>query len=370
MRKVLPRWIRLVMLVVLAGLLCAGGATWYTWQKRPTTVSQDTPVYRGEHNASTRYQVMLKPNDLYPTRALGPGLTYFSNLVDQIVVSCLYTFAGDGPAKVEGTHQLLGVVEAYEAARRPEEKPIKVWEKQFLLSPEKRFSCAGGPAPVRDEVAIDLSVFNGLVEGFIKQTEYRPSEFRLALRWEVTSRLEVAGESREETLTPVLWVPLGVNAFRIGGESDAKVPVSFVRTQQVTDPMVPLQRKRWSVVSLCLLVLFIGVALGTRSPAGHGDKEARTLAAIRKQYGNRIAAAAPAGSPACDNLVRLLTFEDLVKVADELGKPIISEIQPGTSRPVFYLVDGSTRYEYWFGYQPRVRHRRQPKECTAPGGES
>jgi hypothetical protein len=82
--------------------------------------------------------------------------------------------------------------------------------------------------------------------------------------------------------------------------------------------------------------------------------EAATAAEVeaaraRKRYGERMAeASGPMPAASGDNTVTLDSIEDLVKVADELGKPVV-HYKPGAGGVHSYCVfDGTTCYQYTF----------------------
>ena len=72
-----------------------------------------------------------------------------------------------------------------------------------------------------------------------------------------------------------------------------------------------------------------------------------TISQINKKYGDRIVTAI-AEFPIVENqVISLESIEELVNVADELGKPIVyaPSINNGTPH-VYYVLDSSTRYQY------------------------
>jgi hypothetical protein len=48
------------------------------------------------------------------------------------------------------------------------------------------------------------------------------------------------------------------------------------------------------------------------------------------------------------NNIALKSIEDLIKIADELAKPVIfQEPEPGRDLYLYYVLDGTTRYQYF-----------------------
>lgn len=66
---------------------------------------------------------------------------------------------------------------------------------------------------------------------------------------------------------------------------------------------------------------------------------------IYKKYGPFLVEAEATHEESQASVVSLATIDDLVKVADELGKPVVhQESAPGEE--VFYVLDGLVRYEF------------------------
>ena len=74
------------------------------------------------------------------------------------------------------------------------------------------------------------------------------------------------------------------------------------------------------------------------------DKEVRL---VKKKYGERMAEATSQTPIEGEKAISLSSTEDLIKIADELGKPVIHQA-PGTPEEAhaYYVFDGATRYQY------------------------
>ena len=67
-------------------------------------------------------------------------------------------------------------------------------------------------------------------------------------------------------------------------------------------------------------------------------------------------------------IISMKTLEDLIKVADWLGKPVLSHQKPkssqgATSTRVFYVLDGTTRYEHTITAPSITREEEKEKEA-------
>ena len=73
----------------------------------------------------------------------------------------------------------------------------------------------------------------------------------------------------------------------------------------------------------------------------------KELLQVKKRYGKHIAEIINQTPIEGEKIISLGSMEDLIKVADELGKPIIHQAPSQPQEPhAYYVFDGATRYQY------------------------
>ena len=82
----------------------------------------------------------------------------------------------------------------------------------------------------------------------------------------------------------------------------------------------------------------------------------KTALAVGKKYADRIAEASSQTPLDEERIITLGSIEDLVKVADELGKPIMHQPPTATDkRHIYYVIDGISQYQYIITKQSKER---------------
>ncbi len=100
-----------------------------------------------------------------------------------------------------------------------------------------------------------------------------------------------------------------------------------------------------SLVFLVLLIVLAGAWNKHREPGL--SRFNREIQQIHKNYGARIAESAGDSAAADKNPVALNSIGDLMKIADELGKPVVHQADsPSADIQLYYVIDGNTRYQY------------------------
>jgi hypothetical protein len=96
------------------------------------------------------------------------------------------------------------------------------------------------------------------------------------------------------------------------------------------------------VLCLIILIVFAYTILATK-PEGKGREADR----IKKKYGDWIVDTVNLPSRADDRVISLNSLEDLIKVAEEIGKPVIHKMSTTPKREhTYHVFDGATRYDY------------------------
>jgi hypothetical protein len=120
------------------------------------------------------------------------------------------------------------------------------------------------------------------------------------------------------------------------GPNTAKYLGMSLRTARVLSAVL--------AVVLGLLFAYVLRAYLISRPAMLSDAEKEHIS-ITKKYGGRIAEAetAPTGLAS----VSLTSMADLIKMADELGKPIVHHVSSASAPThTYYVLDGLTSYRY------------------------
>ena len=158
-----------------------------------------------------------------------------------------------------------------------------------------------------------------------------------------------------ETFRPSISTPLTGGILKWTGEMNQSQGGTFSEKTLVPNDrsLMGMSVGTFSAVCLTLLVIFLllfgflgFVYYRNRAPmVPVVEKQAR---AIKKKYGERITESAGDRLPGGEQVIRMNTMEDLVKVADELGKPVVHLTLGGEEGQahVYQIFDGEVVYRY------------------------
>ena len=315
------------------------------------------------------YSIELKKNSLFDSRTLEPppvtpftppssssttlkpGQVIFINLIDKMDVTFYYQFKSDRPVNnITEDVELTALLQATGAEN------TELWSKKFPLLHTKNSGDFNVSFP------LDVVGYLGLFETIRKETGASGESNNIIITAEVHTIAETPSGVIDETFTQAIKGDIQGSLLVWDKELTKTQPGSITTSQIIPNKYLGLSvnvaRNLFTALVgiFCLSLLFsVGWYLKFK-PAGLPQIEKEAFQ-VRKKYGERMVEAASQTPMPGEKTISLGSMEDLIKVADELGKPIIHQ-PPRTSerRHAYYVFDGTTRYQYVLS--PRGKERR------------
>ncbi|HHT63197.1 MAG: DUF5305 family protein [Bacillota bacterium] len=310
-------------------------------------LEQNTPVFNYQHKAAVNYRVFYKPNSLYAENSMEKDKVYITNYIDYINTFLEYNYSGDRTAEIRGDYSVIAVVEAQERSNNEENQEKTIWSKDFVLVPKTEFSARDKAFSLKKELPVNLNSFNEFAELISKESGV--AGYQLAtIKWDINIEAETDKGTVKENITPTMTIPLRNKYFEVGGEHSVEKPGTIEEAILVVDPQKQVKFITCSVLNgLCIIVLILLLAC-TKGIAP--DKLERKIKHIFKKYGTRLVELNLPNGISLDskNLWPVKSFEDLIRIADEISKPIMYQYNLADNKnlPVFYVFDDKKIYAY------------------------
>lgn len=331
----------MILIFILVIVLCSSFVlSIYLWTS-PVKKSVSVPILNYSHKAVLDYQVNLVPNPFFQAQPSSKDTYYFANIINTISLGFTYNVTTSLPAKVKAVASVTGVVTAYDSLA---EEASPIWQKEYSMVPAETFTGENGHLTFEKKLDVNLESFRSDVNAFFTLVGVEPARVILTIRGEVQSDSESYGVLGGP-LSVSLDIPLNAKYFKVTGEPVAEKDGDVTETKEIIDSKVSLGRIVFPASVLVSLIILVSVMLNTSSE--EVDALAKEFSNIRKKYAGRIVNS-PGVQPNFTREINVSTFQDLVKVADELGKPIISCASQDLTQ-VFYVIDGEVSYRYSMG---------------------
>ena len=338
--------IKIAVLIGLIALVGFSAYTTYDAYQLPTFVERKVPACSYQHEGNFNYIVYLKNNSLYGTPTLGPSENgkYFKKITDHIDAFFSYEFISTRNAEISGEYEVIANVNT------------EIWDKDFVIVPKTSFgsSSTSTSAGFNTSFPINFTRFEDFIEKVEEETGVSVKNPVLITKCHIHTRANTDAGTIDESFVPSLTMTLGKNTIEINGDLSQRKSGVIEKTEKVFQPRVIEKRKlslRMTLVGFCIFIAFAVLTKSEKlSETEKGEKEVKE---VMKKYGDWIVNTEDLPSGAGmehQSIIHLSSFEDLIKVAEELGKPVLHKLPSNAEeKHVYYVFDGSIRYEFPLG---------------------
>lgn len=327
-------------------LIALSGAGLFWSLTRPAETTEEYTALSYYQEAGLDYRVHLRPNEFFPETVQGPGRAYITELAEHLSTDFAYRFTVEREAQLKGQYSVNAVL----TATTGREKKYTVWEQSEELLPPQSFSSEDMELAIQQDVTVPISDYIELTGRLTEETGFVPEELNLAVTYHVTVEAETDSGPIREELVSTMVVPLRGRTFTVGLNPGESRTGTLTAIRQVPVQLVEETRLGFSVTTVITLLLLAALlfftAAAREEKPGPAEKK---LARILKQHGDRLVAfRKEMYSLATDRVLEVNSFEDLIKAADELAKPVLYN-QPKTvdgCEHSFFVVAETGIYRY------------------------
>ena len=275
---------------------------------------------------------------MFTEKIMGPGESYYTNLVETIDAHCSYSYTADQPAKLTASYMVVAVV-----------KEPEVWAKEFPLVPKTVVEGEGKEISFSRPFSFDLEKYEEFVSTVNRELGVYAKNPQVAIEARINVVAETADGQVRDELSPSMVIPLGMSEFKIDGTMVSQEKGALKNTVLVPNPGLRGKKAISTLLAGVLMLLSVLFLLRTESkrPVSVSEMD-RAINKLWKQNGDRMVRVGKDFiMPAQLIPISLPSIEDLIKVADEACKPIIyQEIGPDHDVPACYVIDGLTVYQH------------------------
>jgi len=287
----------------------------YNEAYNPGFEEQKISVYNYSNKGLINYSVYLKPNNLYKNNKLAEGKLYITEFVDYLESNIKYEFTGDRANDVKANYSITAKVQGFTVES---EKIINIWEKDFLVVPDKTINSFEDKISINERVKLNLNEYNTFVKE-IKEASKINCQTVLTLSMNVNLNGSTEKGTFEESISPSLIIPLDVAMFEITG-NNIDQPGAIEETIQA---QLPLNKNLVIIFGIILAFLIIAIIILIFFTQAAPDKDPleKELNKIFKKHGDRLVALN--SDIDINKPIIVKSIDDLIKIADEAGKPIL-----------------------------------------------
>ncbi|NLC19817.1 MAG: DUF5305 domain-containing protein [Clostridiales bacterium] len=338
----LGRGKKIACTVVLSCTLIAALAMVFITACKKEMTEKDIVKYDYKISKNIAYKVFLKDNIIYDEDYMEEGLYYPRKLIDYIRLKYDFEYTGSDTVPIRIDYQCFVKISGFVIQQNIKEI---YWTKSFPLNEKQSLEVSDRALAVNEEFDVSLGRYITFVNEAKEELGIN-IDFDIIFSMEGMVKASTAyGEVEESFSFDISSVFYNVCKFSKNG-MDA---VSGKLTQKQVEP-VPLNQTRLAIyisVSGVALLALLYILIFTRD-YDLNDIVMLSIKKIQREYGSRMVTLQSNTAKSFNRIYELYSIKDLVKVSDEIQKPILYERDDKelVKDFKFFVQNGEELYEY------------------------
>lgn len=286
-----------------------------------------------QENSNLDYKVYLKQNDFYEDDYLDKNMVYVASLIDKIDVDFNYTFKIDKKSNIDFEYDIIGKLVISDKS-----KGKTFFEKEYtLLENTKDTMTEDGLHQIKKSVNIDYGKYNNIANQF-------RSRYGVDASCNLVVYLNIHEKSNNKNKFNLnnnsnmsLTIPLSERAINITMDyNEVNKTSKLVRDKElvITNYLYVILGIICSILLVITLVKFAKLLLSLREKRSKYDKYVNRLL---REYDRLIVETATKPNLENKNIVRILKFQELLDVRDNLKLPIKYYVRKNHQECYFYI---------------------------------
>lgn len=301
-------------------------------------------IYNYTNKYSYDYSVNLIPNKYIESETLPMDETYITDLINNVNFNFNYSYVADKKTSIEYSYKIIGKLQAVYTKDGLEQK---VWDKEEVLKESSLSKITTDKIELQEPIEFDLQEKNKLVTDF-EQEMNMTLDATYTLIFEVEAKTEIDGETVDNKYSSSVSMDLGEKTTEINGENNKE------ETSYLTKDKEEIQKV--NLYELGISVVLIGLLL---SILYYIHKNTVIINKIKNDYRgelnkmlrlcqDKIIKISDKVDIKQDTVVDVKDFVEIIKVSDELFKPILYWVSKDKDEAWFSVISGDITYRYVF----------------------
>jgi hypothetical protein len=330
-----------VLLLILILLIALSGLQLFLTITFPKKAVTETVLFESDLKPQLKYQVVINPNEVYSGTVLEEGKVYSKKLLNYIQTAFSLEYSGSKKVPLDIEYQIIATVNGFQGGET--EKKI-IWSKNFPLSTKKIIKEESATWSKSEKVNFQLSNYDAFAVRAKDITGMTvTNELIVSMTGKVTAH--TAKEDLETPFNIGLTIPLMEDTFQITVNNLEPIHKNITTK---AESQAPVEKSRLILygflLTICLLGLFI-LLFFTRE-LNPQELLIKKVNSTLKNYGSRIVALQNIPKMNYRQHYKVHSMKDLIKIADELQKPIFYEVSSSTivKDYEFHIIEEETLY--------------------------
>ena len=338
MRKSTKSTLFLISIVLLIFSLSSLGNN--LQEESKSTVTKE--IYRYTDKFHYDYKINLLNNKFMSSNEVeDKSLAYVTNLIDNINFDLNYEYTANQQSDLSYIYSVEGKMQVVYTKDGEEQK---IWERDETVLKDKRGEISGNNIKINENLNLDLKDKNELLNEFKQQQGMTiDAKYTLSLKIKVLTNVEE--KEIEDEFIPVIDIDLAEKTTKVSGENDIE------RTEYVSKEYKVTEQQSITIMVIDIMIAIVAVILLIyvfKSKTVHKLKNEYKyeLNRILKLCKDKIVEVSTKPNDEEQEVIFVKNFGEIIKISEELFKPILYYNEKENEEAWFSVVTGKTSYRY------------------------
>lgn len=338
--------LRVILIILGILLISIGSGGLYKSVTTKEVVIEDKEVYKYTNKFISNYDVNIKTNPYIDGNKMPAGLNYISDLVTSIDMSLNYSYTDlqEEAVPVKYDYKIDAIIKAtYET----DDKEYEVLSKTENLKRVEVQETTSDNLVINESINIPYSKYHEIIKDF-KQTLGMNVDAKLYIILTVNTTADVNSKQVKNEYKSDYKINLGNKVATVDAKNN-DTNSNSIRNKTTTEKKVDFDTKK-AVCSIIAMIAGIAItyliACKTTKLNIIENKYKEELNRILKSCQDRIVIVENQLDMDIDNTILVAKFEELIKLSEELYKPILCWTEKNVEETQFSVISNRVRYVY------------------------
>ena len=306
-----------------------------------TNSKQSKEIFSYTNAFSYQYNVNLIENQYMTQEDLNNISKYYiTDLIDNIELQLKYNYKGSDVTNLKTSYRILGELQGYYSGEKENQE---VWNKEYILKDYEYIENTSDKFEINENLNLDLSDLNTLVKEF-QHVMNMTIDAKYLITLEITNSFEIEGIKQENTYKPQITINLGEKTTNINGKNNEETEY-VTKEYEIQNEVKPILLAI-SIIGLIVTIVIIIKVLRTETKVNIINHYRKQLNQILKMCDEKIVSLSKKPVFDEDKVIDVKDFEEIIKVSDELFKPILYWDDFEEATAYFAVMANNVQYRY------------------------
>lgn len=299
-------------------------------------------IYNYTNKFDYDYKVnLIKNKYMQDAEITDKSLAYVTDLIDTTNINLNYEYIADKESDLKYTYSIIGKMQVVYTKDGEEQK---IWDEEETLVEEKQLEENTRKISINENLDLDLKDKNELLSEF-KQEMGMTIDAKYTITLNINVKTEVEDKEIDVNYTPTIQVDLAEKTSKIAGENNLE------DTQYISKEYNVSSSGNMFIIILDIILLVISILLlkyATKSKTTNRVRNEfrQELNRILKICQDKIVQVSTRPIEKPEDVVLVKDFGEIVKISEELFKPILYYFDSQKEEAWFSVMSGKTTYRY------------------------